>query len=350
MREQKLSKIITVCFLCFVFFMIMLVYWKQIAMAKTPAKYWCTKDDYTWVKIGTLSDGWCCFDPLKSSDAVSKGGLAHYIQLQHSSECSDADADAADLRFYSNESACTYGLKCSGTYIKMVVDRAAWREDDVYGCFPTSRVWCKANYAPLFGYCDGFNSVPGVKNYCYSPGESEDFVGTPGGCSLDGVNYCNSSGQWQKDDPGITPPGGGSSGPVSGAIPEELNPMDICAGEQEGGRHSECCSCVSGNESCSGDVTGEGVWTELGCISPSQHGIAIFVMRIFFGIVTALAVVRFIQAGILLNSDEPEKIKEGKSIAVSALFALAFAALLPIFLSFFGVNILNLPDLFNVKG
>jgi hypothetical protein len=110
--------------------------------------------------------------------------------------------------------------------------------------------------------------------------------------------------------------------------------------------HKSCCKCVCGDENCGGSDFTENVWTELGCIKATENGIIVAVMRVFIGVVTGLAVIRFIQAGIMLNTDDPEKIKEGKSIAISAVAAIVFGALIPIILNFVGIKILDIGAIF----
>lgn len=133
---------------------------------------------------------------------------------------------------------------------------------------------------------------------------------------------------------GTPPPNGGNggSGGGTGLDPIELSDAEKCEGDPESG---SCTSCYGSG----------GVWTELGCIKATQYGVTVAVMRIFVGIVTGIAVVRFIQAGFMLNTDDPEQIKEGKSIAVSAIMALIFGGMIPLILHFLGVDVLGLGEL-----
>jgi hypothetical protein len=111
-----------------------------------------------------------------------------------------------------------------------------------------------------------------------------------------------------------------------------------------------CCSCVcvvdtvgphagEPDPTCKGILSAVNVWTEIGCITSTQNGITVAAMRIFVGIVTGLSIVRFIQAGMMYNSDSPEKIKEARSIGLSALAALVFGVSLPIILNFIGIKV-----------
>lgn len=107
----------------------------------------------------------------------------------------------------------------------------------------------------------------------------------------------------------------------------------------------DCLRCV-----CSGDAwteTGH-VWTEIGCITPTQKGVVLAVMRIFIGVITGVAVIRFIQAGFMLNTDDVEKIKEAKGIATDAIIALIVGAMIPIILNFVGLDILGIGKIVNI--
>jgi len=140
----------------------------------------------------------------------------------------------------------------------------------------------------------------------------------------------------------------------------KLTCHEICIGEgkdkdgdpktddfEEGEQYASCCSCVCGTDSCpkdllsSKDIMTGNVWTEVGCINATEKGIVIAVMRIFLGVVTTIALFRFVQAAFMMNTDDPEKIKEGKSIFASAITAIFAAVLMPIVLNFMGIKILG---------
>lgn len=118
--------------------------------------------------------------------------------------------------------------------------------------------------------------------------------------------------------------------------PSNVFAQEECTGET-GTDLTSCQTCVNGNN----------VWTELGCITPTQEGVVAAVMRIFIGVVTAVAVLRFIQAGLMYNTDDVEQIKEARGIAVNAIVAIIFAAAVPIILNFIGVKIINIGQIFN---
>ncbi len=123
-----------------------------------------------------------------------------------------------------------------------------------------------------------------------------------------------------------------SGGAVDPSIPVVLSCDQVCEGEDPA-----CGTCCSAG----------GTWTEVGCITATQSGVVAAVMRIFIGIVTAIAVLRFIQAGILFNTEDTEKIKEAKSIATSAVVALIIAGTLPVILNFaLGMDVLGIGNIF----
>lgn len=145
--------------------------------------------------------------------------------------------------------------------------------------------------------------------------------------------------------------------------PPEATCKDLCKGEliETGGEqipefnpnYIACCKCVCGNTDCECSDGGcsftNNVWTEVGCITPTQEGITAAVMRIFVGVITGIAVIRFIQAGVMFNSDDPEKIAEAKSIFWSAIIALVAGGILPLIMNFIGIDILGIGEIFGIK-
>jgi len=201
--------------------------------------------------------------------------------------------------------------------------------------------------------------------YCYEVGEPHPTKGITGCCPdgdwstlgfHDTFCACTSG----------TPPGSPTT--VDDTAPL-ITCKDLCMGEgyyvdhdddpttpevfKKGEQYSNCCMCVCDQTECTDDFeetirwkTGN-IWTELGCINASEKGFVISMMRIFVGAVTGIALIRFIQAGIMLNTDDPEKIKEGKSIFISAVVAIFMSGLMPILLNFLGLDILGIGKLFS---
>ena len=91
-------------------------------------------------------------------------------------------------------------------------------------------------------------------------------------------------------------------------IPAPLSCSDYCEDEKGTGQYEPCKACVCDGE----DNLTNNVWTEIGCITATEEGIIVAIMRVFFGVATSIAVLRFVQAAFMLNTDDPEKIKEGK--------------------------------------
>ena len=124
-------------------------------------------------------------------------------------------------------------------------------------------------------------------------------------------------------------------------IPAPLSCSDYCEDEKGTGQYEPCKACVCDGE----DNLTNNVWTEIGCITATEEGIIVAIMRVFFGVATSIAVLRFVQAAFMLNTDDPEKIKEGKSIMVSGVIALALAGSLIVLLNFIGMSILGIGNL-----
>ena len=160
----------------------------------------------------------------------------------------------------------------------------------------------------------------------------------------------------QPPDPGDDATGGGTFKPTP-----QYTCGQICQGEEGTDQYETCISCVC-SDTCSAegsDLAGSNppytcvvlsghVWTELGCITPTNNGIIVAVTRIFFGIVTTFAILQGIRGGLMINTDDPEKIKEGKGLFISAVTAMIFGALIPIILNFIGIDVLGLGELISL--
>jgi hypothetical protein len=87
-------------------------------------------------------------------------------------------------------------------------------------------------------------------------------------------------------------------------------------------------------------------WTALGCIDTGQQGtgIVVFLMQIFYGIGFTFILVKFILAGIQLQSGDPEAIKEAKETFIAGISALFVAGFGLILLRYIGFDILGLGD------
>lgn len=169
--------------------------------------------------------------------------------------------------------------------------------------------------------------------------DKEDGMSCIGGwCTTTLANNCSEIDNPPPDDIDTTDTTSKGSKPIA------LTCAEACEGEEDAGARKECEDCCK-----AGDDAFANIWTEVGCIRADQAGVIKSVMRVFFGVVTGIALLRFIQAGMMLNTDDPEKIKEGKSVAVSAVAALFFAALLPILMNFIGMDILGIGQLVDLR-
>ena len=200
-------------------------------------------------------------------------------------------------------------------------------------------------------FCDSLSKCYYDK-YCYSKGELLEsnvcFTGTGTDSDKDTVlrygdgecvTVTDGSDGWDECISSKPP----SNGNGEQKEPEPMTCGQVCANEGDMMGACEECICPGGNTG-SIEQTNR-VWTELGCISASSNGVILAVMRIFLGIVTGAVILRFIQAGFMMNTDDPEKIKEAKSIVVSAITALIFGAMIAIILNFIGINILDIGDI-----
>ena len=96
----------------------------------------------------------------------------------------------------------------------------------------------------------------------------------------------------------------------------------------------DCVACLNSGKQ----------WTALGCIDTGQQGTGIvtFLMQIFYGIGFTFIMVKFILAGIQLQSGDPEAIKEAKETFIAGFSALFVAGFGLILLRFIGFDILGI--------
>ncbi len=170
-----------------------------------------------------------------------------------------------------------------------------------------------------------------------------------GGSSFTTIDYmCNTDKFRAEPPPDVDPVDNSKSSP-----PPTFTCAEICQGEtvnnKPGPQYQNCirCVCADVTKPDSTNLSGN-LWTEVGCITPTQNGVVASIMRIFFGIVTAFAIIQAIRGGMMINTDEPEKIKEGKSLFTSAIMAMAFGALIPIILNFIGIDVLGIGQIVNI--
>lgn len=84
------------------------------------------------------------------------------------------------------------------------------------------------------------------------------------------------------------------------------------------------------------------LWTGVGCMEASLNGIITTIIRIFYGIITALMLIKIIIAGYKYYGGDPEQLKDSKAEIFSAIGA-AFALTLGIIaLRYIGIDILGL--------
>ncbi|MEI6462115.1 MAG: hypothetical protein WCO33_00410 [bacterium] len=134
-----------------------------------------------------------------------------------------------------------------------------------------------------------------------------------------------------------------------------FKPSEICKADSkvngapdDSNINKACCICLTGSESCpdpkDGDPKSTNVWTGIGCISTTTSGFAVSLLRILFGIITFVLLIRIVQAGYLYQFGEPDKIKEAWQIIGSVIMgAVVFTAGILI-LRFIGFDVLGLGD------
>lgn len=89
------------------------------------------------------------------------------------------------------------------------------------------------------------------------------------------------------------------------------------------------------------------IWTAIGCVDYSRDGIITRLFQIGIGIIGGVMIIRFLQAAIMMQTDNPEQIREAKELITSALIALVVLVGAVVILRFLGINVLGiLPENF----
>ncbi|KXK26790.1 MAG: hypothetical protein TR69_WS6001000811 [candidate division WS6 bacterium OLB20] len=137
---------------------------------------------------------------------------------------------------------------------------------------------------------------------------------------------------------------------VDGNLVDASAPIDPDAGELSKGcdnipeenaeERTQCRACVARNL----DEADEGffVWNALGCWDVSLNGIVTRLFQIGIGIIGGVMILRFIQAAIMMQTDNPEQIREAKEIVSSAIIALIVLLGAVVILRFLGINVLGI--------
>jgi hypothetical protein len=111
--------------------------------------------------------------------------------------------------------------------------------------------------------------------------------------------------------------------------------------------YNACAACINGTAiSTSTGVTPTAragfVYTSFtGCLDVSRDGIITRIFQIGIGLIGGAMVVRIIQAAFMMQTDNPEKIREAREIIGSAIIALLVLVGAITILRFLGINVLN---------
>jgi len=134
--------------------------------------------------------------------------------------------------------------------------------------------------------------------------------------------------------------------PVFNQLPKEITPDEICSKDSGAGNpddkrssgekgriYGECMDCLKNKNY---------LWTGVGCMEASLNGVITTIIRIFYGIITAIMLLKIIIAGYKYYGGDPEQLKDSKMEIFSAIGA-AFALTLGIIaLRYIGIDILGL--------
>lgn len=141
---------------------------------------------------------------------------------------------------------------------------------------------------------------------------------------------------------------------VFSQLPKEVTADEICTKDSGAGNaddkrssgekgriYGECIECLRNSNY---------LWTGVGCMEASLNGLITTIIRIFYGIITALMLLKIIIAGYKFYGGDPEQLKDSKMEIFSAIGA-AFALTLGIIaLRYIGIDILGLGGIDGVSS
>lgn len=114
------------------------------------------------------------------------------------------------------------------------------------------------------------------------------------------------------------------------------NADDKRSSAEKGRIYGECMTCLQKSNY---------LWTGVGCMEATLNGVITTIIRIFYGIITALMLIKIIIAGYKYYGGDPEQLKDSKMEIFSAIGA-AFALTLGIVaLRYIGIDILGLGNI-----
>lgn len=117
-----------------------------------------------------------------------------------------------------------------------------------------------------------------------------------------------------------------------------IGPQVACEKLEDANQEKNCLECVNKNQLNQGRY----VYTALGCVDTERNGFITRVFQLGLGTIPLIAVGRIMYAAVLMQSQDPAKIQEGRDMVVSAMVALVVLALAIPILQFVGINILGL--------
>lgn len=141
-----------------------------------------------------------------------------------------------------------------------------------------------------------------------------------------------------KDDPNSTPP-------IKNRIKKELN--EVTPGSDSYKRifeNQQCSDCVQGI----GDYkeSGSGAWTAIGCLPTNLSQFFqkyVFTLAISFAGVIGFLLIVWGGFTVLISAGNPERVKHGQEIILSAIAGILFIAFSVLLLKIIGVDILHIP-------
>ncbi len=166
-------------------------------------------------------------------------------------------------------------------------------------------------------------TAPECQNSCYTQGSEL----TKGSAGDSVTKYCLNHVWLSRDD-----------------YLKQVNVPQGCTVSKNVNDVNACKKCLFGTVDAPASATpipGRVVTSFTGCLDVSRDGIITRIFQIGIGLIGGAMVVRIIQAAFMMQTDNPEKIREAREIIGSAIIAILVLVGSVTILRFLGINVLN---------
>lgn len=117
-----------------------------------------------------------------------------------------------------------------------------------------------------------------------------------------------------------------------------IGPRINCETLNDDVEQARCEACIEKNQTSPGRF----VYSAIGCVDTSQDGFIVRMFQIGLGMIPIIGIGRIMYASILIQSQDPAKIQEGRDMVTSVGVALVVLTLAIPILQFIGINVLGI--------